>query len=166
MHSRTLDRAGRLADELMVDALFIVRRKPWHWTAVAIGVAAGMISGAAVDSAVIGTPGLFTVFGVLIGGGLGLNAGSDFRFIGRSMTRVLLFESSRVIGLPTELVGEVAAHTVTHAPAGPTLRLTIGGVRHVTARQHTDRIARMLQTTATTTATTPPHPSTLTEGSP
>lgn len=147
MHSRTLDRAGRLADELVVDALFIVRRRTWHWTAVAIGVAIGMVGGAAVDSALIGTPGLFTVFGVLIGGGLGLNVGSDFRFIGRTATRVLLFESSRVIGLPTELVGEVAADQVTYAPAGPALRLTIGGVRHVMARQHADRLARMLETT-------------------
>jgi hypothetical protein len=149
MHSRTLDRAGRLADELVVDALFIVRRRRWHWTAVAIGVAIGLIGGAAVDSEVVGTPGLFTVFGVLIGGGLGLNAGSDFRFIGRTATRVLLFESSRVIGLPTELVGEVAPDRITYTPSGPALRLTINGVRHVTARQHADRLARMLRATTT-----------------
>ena len=151
MHSRTLDRAGRLAGELVVDALFIVRRKRWHWTAVAIGVAVGMVAGAAVDKAVIGTPGLFTVFGVLIGGGLGLNAGSDFRFIGRTVTRVLLFESSRVIGLPTELVGEVDVDRVTYAPSGPALRLTIAGVRHVMARQHADRLQRMLDLTVTQT---------------
>ena len=149
MHSRTLDRAGRLADELVVDALFIVRRKPWHWTAVAVGVAAGMVGGAAVDEAVIGTPGLFTVFGVLIGGGLGLNAGSDFRFIGRTPTRLLLFRSSHIIGLPTKLIGEVAVDTVTFAPSGPALRLMIAGERHVMARQHADRLARMLQSTTT-----------------
>ena len=147
MHSRTLDRAGWLADELVVDALFIVRRKRWHWTAVAIGVALGMVGGAAVDEAVIGTPGLFTVFG-----GLGLNAGSDFRFIGRTPTRLLLFRSSHIIGLPTKLIGEVAVDTVTFAPSGPALRLMIAGERHVTARQHADRLARMLQSTTTPSA--------------
>lgn len=148
MHSRTLDRAGRLADELVVDALFIVRRRTWHWTAVAVGVAAGMAAGVAVDKAVVGSPGLFTVFGVLIGGGLGLNAGSDFRFIGRTPTRLLLFESSRVIGLPTELVREVAADTVTFSASGPGLRLMIGRERHVMARQHADRLERMLHANA------------------
>jgi hypothetical protein len=146
MHSRTLDRAGRLADELVVDALFIVRRKPWHWPAVALGVAIGGVTGFALDAS-IGSPGLATALGVLIGGGLGLNAGSDFRFIGRSPTRVLLFESSRIIGLPTKLVGEVAATTVTVASSGPALRLAIAGEQHVMARQHAARLDRMLHAT-------------------
>lgn len=149
MHSRTLDRAGRLADELMVDALFIVRRKPWHWPAVAVGVAVGAVGGFVIDNVAIGSPGLLIVFGALIGGGLGLNAGSDFRFIARSATRVLLLESSRVIGLPTELVGEVAAESVTYASFGPALRLTIAGERHVMARQHAERLDRMLHSTTT-----------------
>jgi len=143
MNSRTLDRAGRLADELVVDALFIVRRKPWHWSAVAVGVAIGLLGGSELDN-VAGSPGILAAFGVLIGGGLGLNAGSDFRFIGRSATRVLLFESSRVIGLPTELVGEVDASAVSFAPSGPVLRLTVNGERHVMARQHLGRLQRML----------------------
>lgn len=146
MHSRTLDRAGRLAGELVVDALFIVRRKPWHWPVVAVGVAIGGLIGFEFDTNVIGSPGLFVAFGALIGGGLGLNAGSDFRFIGRSANRVLLFESSRVIGLPTELVGEVRAAEVTLASSGPALRLTIGREQHVMARQHADRLRRMLET--------------------
>ena len=146
MQSRTLDRAGLLADELVVDALFIVRRKPWHWTAVALGVALGLIGGQALDNALIGSPGLFTAFGVLIGGGLGLNVGSDFRFVGRTPTRVFLFESSRVIGLPTELVREIPVDAVTYAPSGLTVRLTLAGERHVMARQHAERLSRMLAT--------------------
>ena len=146
MHSLTLDRAGRLADELVVDALFIVRRKPWHWPAVAVGLALGAAAGLVIENAVTGSVGIFTAFGSLLGGGLGLNAGSDFRFIARSPTRVLLFESSRVIGLPTELVGDVAANSVTYASSGPALRLTIAGERHVMARQHADRLRRMLLT--------------------
>ena len=148
MHSRTLDRAGRLADELVVDALFIVRRKPWHWPVVAVGAAIGTAGGFVIDHAVIGSTGIFAAFGFLIGGGLGLNAGSDFRFIARSPSRVLLFESSRVIGLPTQLVGSVDPAAVSFA-AGPALRLTIAGEQHVMARQHAERLQRMLQATLT-----------------
>jgi hypothetical protein len=69
MHTRTLDRAGRLADELVVDALFIVRRKRWHWPAVIVGLMLGTALGA------IGQP-LAVAFLALIGGGLGMNVGS------------------------------------------------------------------------------------------
>ena len=62
MHTRTLDRAGRLADELVVDALFIVRRKRWHWPAVIVGLMLGTALGAA-----IGQP-LAVAFLALIGG--------------------------------------------------------------------------------------------------
>lgn len=144
MQSRTLDRAGRLAGELVVDALFIVRRKRWHWPAVAGGMLIGVVLGLVVGS-VVGLPGLAACFMALIGAGLGLNAGSDFRFIARSPTRVLILESSRVIGLPTELVGAVEPASITFSPAGPAMRLMIRGEPHVMARQHLVRLERMLQ---------------------
>ena len=143
MHTRTLDRAGRLADELVVDALFIVRRKRWHWPAVIVGLMLGTALGAA-----IGQP-LAVAFLALIGGGLGMNVGSDFRFIARSPTRVLLYESSRVIGLPTELVRPVRPDEVSYAPSGPAMHLTVGGEVHVMARQHAARLRRMLTGGAT-----------------
>ena len=143
MHTRTLDRAGRLADELVVDALFIVRRKRWHWPAVIVGLMVGAALGAA-----IGQP-LAVAFLALIGGGLGMNVGSDFRFIARSPTRVLLYESSRVIGLPTELVRPVHPDEVSYAPSGPAMHLTVGGEVHVMARQHAARLRRMLTGGAT-----------------
>ena len=146
MYSRTLDRAGRLADELVVDALFVVRRKPWHWPAVAFGLAGGFAGGFAIGLVAVGNPGLLAMFGALIGGGLGMNAGSDFRFIGRSPTRVLLFESSRVIGLPTELVRQVRPDEVTFRSSGPAVQLRIGEELHVMARQHAERLQRMLAT--------------------
>ena len=142
MYARTLDRAGRLADELVVDALFIVRRKRWHWPAVAAGLAVGF----AVGLVAVGRPGIVAVFAALIGGGLGMNAGSDFRFIARSPTRVLLFESSRVIGLPTQLVRQVRPDEVTYRSSGPALQLRIGGEQHVMACQHAERLQRMLAT--------------------
>lgn len=147
MHSRTLDRAGRLAGELVVDALFIVRRKPWHWPVVATGTLAGTVVGLVVG-AVTGLPVLAGVFGALIGCGLGLNIGSDFRFIARSPSRVLLYESSRVVGLPTELVRSVDPADVSAVPSGPAMCLTVAGEAHVMARQHAGRLQRMLATTA------------------
>lgn len=149
MQSRTLDRAGRLAGELVVDALFIVRRKPWHWPAVAACALAGLAVGVVVGS-VVGMPALAAVFAALIGAGLGLNIGSDFRFIARSPSRVLLYESSRVIGLPTELVRSVRPEDVRAVPAGPAMRLTVAGEAHVMARQHHARLQRMLATAPST----------------
>lgn len=150
MQSRTLDRAGRLAGELVVDALFIVRRKPWHWPVVAAGAAIGLVLGLFIGS-LAALPAFGASFGTLIGAGLGLNIGSDFRFIARSPSRVLLYESSRVVGLPTELARVVDPAQVTYAPSGPALHLTIGGEVHVMARQHAERLQRMLSTSPTTT---------------
>ena len=82
MQSRTLDRAGRLADELVVDALFIVRRYPWHWPAVVAGVVLGFAGGFAVTGL-----GFLPFASAFVCGGLGMNIASDFRFITRTPTR-------------------------------------------------------------------------------
>jgi hypothetical protein len=97
-----------------------------------------------VGFAVTGQPGIIATFLSLIGGGLGMNAGSDFRFIARTPTRVLLYESSRVIGLPTRLVGALDPTSVTCSPSGPAMHLIIGDETHVMARQHVERLRRML----------------------
>jgi hypothetical protein len=154
MHSRTLDRAGRLADELVVDALFIVRRKPWHWPVVAVGLVTGFAAGWAAT----GSPGFVAFAFAFVSAGLGMNIGSDFRFIARSPTRVLLYESSRVIGLPTELVRSLDPAAVHCSPAGPALHLAIDGERHVMARQHATRLQRMLATTPAHLLTTERQP--------
>jgi hypothetical protein len=139
MQSRTLDRASRLADELVVDALFIVRRHPWHWPAVAGGVALGFAGGYAITGI-----GFLPFAAAFVCGGLGMNIGSDFRFITRTPTRVLLMDSSRVIGLPTSLLREVQPADVVVTPSGPALHLLAGGEVHVMARQHATRLQRML----------------------
>jgi len=140
MQSRTLDRATALAGELVVDALFIVRRQRWHWLAVATGFAVGWTVGflATGHGVLVGLPVAFVC------GGLGMNIGSDFRFIVRTPTRLLLMDSSRVIGLPTAVLREVRPAEVTTAPSGPALHLLAGGELHVMARQHAQRLQRML----------------------
>jgi len=139
MQSRTLDRASRLANELVVDALFIVRRYPWHWPAVAVGLALGFTGGYAITGL-----GFLPFAAAFVLGGLGMNIGSDFRFITRTPTRILLMDSSRVIGLPTRLLSEVHAEQISVTPSGPAMHLTISGVVHVMARQHLARLQRML----------------------
>ncbi len=101
--SRALDRASRLAGELVVDALFIVRRYPWHWPAVAIG---GVL--ALAVSLAVGAPWLLAVPIAGVGAGFGMNAGTEFRFIARTPTRLLLIASSRVIAKPTRVLKELA----------------------------------------------------------
>ncbi len=135
-----LDRAGRLADEPVVDAIFIVRRKPWHWPAVAIGTVIGFLIGFGAT----GQPGFFAFAGALVGFGLGMNIGTDFRFIARTPTRVLLLDSSRVIAKPTHLVAAVQPDAVVATPRIVSADLTIDGERHVMARHQMPRLERML----------------------
>lgn len=139
MQSRTLDRAGRLADELVVDALFIVRRYPWHWPAVVVGLTLGFAGGYAVTGL-----GFLPFAAAFVCGGLGMNIGSDFRFITRTPTRLLLMDSSRVIGLPTSVLREIDPAKVTVTSAGPAMHLLAGGQVHAMARQYTERLQRML----------------------
>jgi hypothetical protein len=77
----------------------------------------------------------------------------------RTPTRVLLYESSRVIGLPTRLVGPLDPATVTCSPSGPAMHLSINEETHVMARQHAERLRRML-------AIAPMHLQPATEGQP
>ena len=147
MQSRTLDKASRLADELVVDALFIVRRYPWHWPGVAVGLVLGFVGGYGITGL-----GFLPFAASFVCGGLGMNIGSDFRFLARTPTRLLLMDSSRVIGLPTSVLREIDPAKVTVTSAGPAMHLFAGGQVHAMARQHTERLQRML----TTAPATPP----------
>lgn len=136
--SRTLDRASRLADELVVDALFIVHRYPWHWPAVALGGALAL-----VVSLAVGAPWLLAVPVAGIGVGFGMNAGTEFRFIARTPTRLLLLSSSRVIAKPTRVVKELRPSAVDVTGRGFTRTLLLDGEPHVMAAQHDQRLDRM-----------------------
>jgi hypothetical protein len=141
-HTRTLDQIGRLADERAVDALFIIRRKPWHWPVVAVGV----LGGAALGLLAPSHQWFFVLSGAIIFGGLGMNVGTDFRFIAATPTRVLLLDSSRVIAKPIRLVKAVPPSAVLASAAGVATNLDIDGEMHVMARQQHTRLERMLIT--------------------
>jgi hypothetical protein len=139
-HTRTLDQIGRLADERPVDALFIIRRKPWHWPVVAVGV----LGGAALGLLAPSHQWFFVLSGAIIFGGLGMNIGTDFRFIASTPTRVLLLDSSRVIAKPIRLVKSVPPSAVVARAAGVATNLVIDDELHVMARQQHARLERML----------------------
>ncbi len=143
-HTRTLDQIARLADDTVVDALFIVRRKRWHWPLVAAGMVAGLALGIVLGMAIGKAVWFFALSGVIVGGGLGMNIGTDFRFIARTPSRVLLLDSSRVSAHPTRLVKAVAPSRVRVEPALVSADLYIDDELHVMARQHMTRLERML----------------------
>jgi hypothetical protein len=143
-HTRTLDQIARLADDTVVDALFIVRRKRWHWPLVAVGMVVGLALGIVLGLAIGRAVWFFALSGVIVGGGLGMNIGTDFRFIARTPSRVLLLDSSRVSAHPTRLVKAVAPSRVRVEPALVSADLYIDDELHVMARQHMARLARML----------------------
>ncbi|MDP2290260.1 MAG: hypothetical protein Q8M22_03685 [Actinomycetota bacterium] len=138
--SRTLDQVGRVADELAVDALFIVHRHPWHWPAVVTGFAFAL-----VGSRAFGAPWVLAVPIACIGGGFGMNVGCDFRFIARTPTRLLLMSSSRVIARPTGIIKQLAPHQVAVRGRGLARTLVLDGEAHVLAGQQVHRLERMRQ---------------------
>jgi hypothetical protein len=141
-HTRMLDQIARLADDTVVDALFIVRRKRWHWPLVALGMVVGLALGIVLGMAIGRAVWFFALSGVIVGGGLGMNIGTDFRFIARTPSRVLLLDSSRVSAHPTRLVK--AVNRVRVEPALVSADLYIDDELHVMARQHIARLERML----------------------
>jgi hypothetical protein len=143
-HTRTLDQVARLADETVLDALFIIRRKRWHWTMVGVGMALGILAGAALGERLGNGTAFFAASGAIVGGGLGMNIGTDFRFIARTPSRILLLDSSRVSAHPTRVVKPVAPERVSYEPALVSANLSIDGEAHVMARQHITRLDRML----------------------
>jgi hypothetical protein len=143
-HTRTLDQIARLADDTVVDALFIVRRKRWHWPLVALGMVVGLAAGIVLGLAIGRAVWFFALSGIIVGGGLGMNIGTDFRFIARTPSRVLLLDSSRVSAHPTRLVKSVPPDRVRAVPALVSADLYIDDELHVMARQHVTRLERML----------------------
>ncbi|MDO8361805.1 MAG: hypothetical protein Q7V88_02835 [Actinomycetota bacterium] len=139
MVRRDLDIASSLTGDLVVDALFLMRRLPWHWPAVAVGIVLGT-----VGSLAVGAPVPFVVAAALVGAGAGMNVGSEFRFVARTTTRVVLLGSSRVIGRPTRVLRYLQPAEVVVKGRGITTRLMIGGEHHAMAPHQRARLERML----------------------
>ena len=147
-HTRVLDATGRLADELVVDIIFLMRRKSWHWIAVVIGLVLGAAIGAAAGIALGRGLWFFTFSAAGVLAGLGMNVGSDFRFIAITTSRLLLVDSSRIIAHPVRSVRQVRPDAITSTTKGLIMRVTIEGEGgYVTSRQNHDRLQRMLHFT-------------------
>ncbi|MDO8392240.1 MAG: hypothetical protein Q7V57_17340 [Actinomycetota bacterium] len=143
-HTRALDATANLSGELTVDIIFLMRRKPWHWVAVAGGFVFGLALGYAAGT-LIGGYALFLALscaGVLAG--LGMNVGSDFEFVALTPSRLLLVQSSRVIAHPTRVTRELDPAAVRWTTWGPLLRLDLGDHRCLTSSGNGTRLQRML----------------------
>ncbi len=144
-HTRALDATARLTGELTVDIIFLMRRKPWHWAAVlgglVLGLALGFVVGTAAHHLVLFLT--LSCGGVLAG--LGMNVGSDFEFLARTPSRLLLVGSSRVIAHPVRIERELDPAAVRATTLGPFLRISIDDHHCVTSRQHQERLERMLR---------------------
>jgi len=143
-HTRALDATANLSGKLTVDIIFLMRRKPWHWFAVAFGFVFGLTLGYVVGS-IVGGFQLFLALsfaGVLAG--LGMNVGSDFEFVALTPSRLLLVESSRVIAHPTRITRELEPGLVRWNTLGPFLRLDLGDHRCLTSSGNDTRLQRMI----------------------
>ena len=151
--TRALDQVGRLVGEPPLDTLFIVHRRRWHWPAVAIGFAVALVASLAV-----GAPWFLALPIAGIGGGFGMNAGTDFRFIARTPTRLLLLASSRVIAKPTRVIRELAPAQVSMTGRWFTRTLLLDGEPHVMATQQAPRLDRMCDAAHVSIPATPKAP--------
>lgn len=143
-HTRAIDAITRLSGELTVDQIFFMRRKPWHWAAVSVGLMAGLGIGALVGAAVGTWQWFFVASAALVLGGLGMNVGADFCFLALTPSRLLLVDSSRVIAQPVRRAVALRPGAVTHHAAGPFLHVVIDGRPCLTSRSNQQRLERML----------------------
>ncbi len=139
-HSLLMDRVSRLADEHVIDAIHVVRRKPFHWPVV-IGLAA---LGAAIGLLIPVAPWFFAPSLAFIGMGLGMNLRTQWRMIARTSSRLLLLDASSVNARPTAVVTGLRIDQVVVTPHRFWATLTIGGVAHTMTRGHLGRLQRML----------------------
>jgi len=143
-HTRAIDAITRLTGELTVDEIFLMRRKPWHWIAVAIGLLTGLAGGLLVGIAVGRWEWFFVVSFAIVLTGLGMNVGADFCFLALSPSRLLLVDSSRVVARPARRAAPLSPGAVTHHAAGPFLHVVVDGRPCLTSRSNLQRLERML----------------------
>ena len=137
---RILERATQVAGEPIVETVFIVRNRRGH---VAIAVT-GLVVGIALGTVPFGGLTAMTAIGLVAGGGLGLNLGTDFRFLARTTQRLVVLESSRAAAWPRAVAGAVDHDRLDATRRGVWLVMHIDGEQHWTARSHHARVARMV----------------------
>jgi len=137
---RILDQATLVVGEPVLDTVFVVRNRPGHRVIALIG----LVMGVALGAAPFGLWSPVTVMGVIAGGGLGLNLGTDFRFLALTDRRLVAIESSRAAAWPRQCSGTVDPQTLCAEGRGIWTTMTIEGRPHWTARAHRARVARMV----------------------
>jgi hypothetical protein len=142
-HALLLDRVTRLVDEHAIDALHVIRRKPYHWPVV-VGLT---LLGAALGLLVPVAPWFFAPALAFIGMGLGMNLRTQWRMIVRTPSRLLLLDASSVNARPTSVAGGLRIDQLTVTPHRFWVTLTLGGVDHTMTRAQLPRLQRMLDRT-------------------
>jgi hypothetical protein len=139
-HAQLLDRVARLADEHVIDAIHVVRRKRFHWPVVIgltlLGTAAGLLVPVA--------PWFFAPSLAFVGMGLGMNLRSQWRVVARTSSRLLLLDASSVDARPTAVANGLRIEQLTVTPHRFWATMTIDGRPHIMTRQHLPRLQRML----------------------
>lgn len=139
-HSLLMDRVSRLAGEHAIDAVYVIRRKPFHWPVV-VGLAA---LGAVVGLLIPVAPWFFAPSLAFVGMGLGMNLRTHWRLIARTASRLLLVDASSVDARPTAIANGLRADHVAITPHRFWVTLRLDGVAHTMTRHHLPRLERML----------------------
>lgn len=138
-----------MVGEPVLDTVFVVRNRRGHRAIALVGLAIGITLGALP----FGVWSPVTLMGVIAGGGLGLNLGTDFRFLALTDRRLVALESSRAAAWPRQASGTVDPHSLRAEARGVWTTMTIEGRPHWTARTHRARVARMVAAVSATQPT-------------
>lgn len=139
-HTKLLDQVSRLADEHAIDAVYVIRRKQFHWPVVIGGLVLGAVAGLLMPHGWwFWAPSL-----AFVGMGFGMNVTTDFRLLARTASRVLLLDASRVNAKPTRVATGVGTGQVEVLPRVLWADVTIRAEAHVMARHQVARLERML----------------------
>ena len=138
---RILERASQVAGEPVLDTVFVVRNRRRHGLVAVTGLVLGVLAA----TVPFGGWSPLVVVGVVAGGGLGLNLGTDFRFLARTAGGLVVLESSRTAAWPVRSAGPVDANRLHARRRGVWLTMQIGAEPHWMARTHHARVGRMLE---------------------
>lgn len=136
---RILARASHVVGEPVLDTVFVVRNRRGHRLIAVTGLVLGVLLG----TVPFGGWSPMLAIGIVAGGGLGLNLGTDFRFLARTAGRLVVLESSRAAAWPVATAGDVDPEALRTERRGVWLTMQIGGEPHWTARSHHARVERM-----------------------
>ncbi len=139
-HSLLMDRVSRLVGEHAIDAVYVIRRKRYHWPVVVGLCALGAVVGLLLPVA----PWFFAPSLAFVGMGLGMNLRTHWRLIARTASRLLLLDASSIDARPTAVANGLRVDGVTITPHRFWVTLRLDGAAHTMTRHHLPRLERML----------------------